>query len=89
MVIKIKCGIIKLSIAYKEGVRLRLDVTLAKLNNLTQRLMYSAPPDLAYTYDMDRRSKDLVRVYLSYASSVAMLLRAPVLARPQHSGSDC
>ena len=50
--------------------------------------MQRAPPARGHTYGFDRRSKDLVRVYLSYASSVAMLLRVPVLARPQHSGSD-
>ena len=48
--------------------------------------MQCAPPALDRTYGFGRRSKDLVDVYFNYASSVIMLLRVPVLARPQHSG---
>jgi len=58
------------------------------LINFTQKTNQCAPPALNRSYGFSRRSKDLVRVYLSYASSVSMLLRVPVLARPQHSGSD-
>ena len=65
-----------------------LALRLTNLVNLTQRFNWGAPPALGSFLRIQSAIEDLVVAYLSYASSVTMLLRVPVLARPQHSGSD-
>ena len=81
--------VLKLTLINKSSVRLCLDTSFEKPNQLNTIVNITCASSFRAYLRFRSAIKDLEHIYFSYASSVAMLLRVPVLARPQHSGSDC